>query len=217
MSRMVAGRGRVDLMRGRGRRGPERVARLLAALGSAAAAAWLIGFLYFVHDAMRPTAAPPVADGIVALTGGADRVATAIELLRQDRGKLLLISGVGPNTAGAALFRGTGIDPATLSDRITLGREATSTLGNADEAANWARANQLHSLIVVTAGYHMKRAMTELSRTLPDVRLYPVAVLPPALRGVAQLSTLRLLADEYTKWLAAEIGLSRLERVRQLG
>ncbi len=185
-------------------------------LGGLAAACWLAGFLWFVQDATRTASAPPVADGIVALTGGAERVATAITLLRQDRARLLLISGVGADTPAAALFRGTGIDPATLSDRITLGREATSTLGNADEAATWARANHLHSLIVVTAGYHMQRALTELARTLPDVRLYPAPVLPPALRNT-QLSTLRLLADEYTKFLAAKIGLSRLERLRDTG
>jgi uncharacterized SAM-binding protein YcdF (DUF218 family) len=75
----------------------------------------------------------------------------------------------------------------------------------------------VHSLIVVTAGYHMKRAMTELARALPDVTLYPEAVVPPALRGGTQLSTLRLLAHEYTKWLAAELGLSRLQRVREAG
>jgi uncharacterized SAM-binding protein YcdF (DUF218 family) len=193
------------------------LAGLLAALGALAGVAWLAGFLWFVHDAMRAAPAPPLADGIVALTGGADRIATAIALLRADRARLLLISGVGPNTAASALFRGTGIDPASLSDRITLGREATTTLGNADEAAQWARANNLHSLIVVTAGYHMKRALTELSRTLPEVALYPMPVVPPALRGAAQFSTLRLLADEYTKWLASEIGLTRLERVRETG
>jgi hypothetical protein len=62
----------------------------------------------------------------------------------------------------------------------------------------------------------MQRALTELARTLPDVRLYPAPVVPPALRNT-QLSTLRLLADEYTKFLAAKIGLSRLERLRDTG
>ena len=58
----------------------------------------------------------------------------------------------------------------------------------------------------------MRRALTEIARTLPDAALYPAPVLPPALRGAAGLSTLRLLANEYTKYLAAECGLTRLER-----
>lgn len=189
-----------------------RIAATLALVGALAAAAWLGGFVWFVRDSLKPEALPPRADGIVALTGGADRVATAIEMLQQDRARLLLISGVGPNTAVAALFRGTGVSPASLSGRITIGRTATDTLGNADEAADWARAHGLRSLIVVTASYHMKRALTEIRRTLPDAVLYAAPVLPPALRERTGLSTLRLLADEYTKFLAASLGLTRLQR-----
>jgi hypothetical protein len=42
------------------------------------------------------------------------------------------------------------------------------------------------------------------------VRLLPAAVLPPAMRDGGSLSTLRLLAAEYTKWLASEMNLTRL-------
>jgi hypothetical protein len=56
----------------------------------------------------------------------------------------------------------------------------------------------------------MPRALAELERTLPGVALYPVAVLPPALRGEHGAAALRLLAGEYTKWLAAEVGLTAL-------
>jgi uncharacterized SAM-binding protein YcdF (DUF218 family) len=192
-----------------------RIAASLALLVGLAAAAWLGGFVWFVRDSLQPAPLPPRADGIVALTGGADRIATALELLRQNRARLLLISGVGPNTEFAALFRGTGISPSSLAGRVTIGRAATDTLGNADEAADWARAHALHSLIVVTASYHMKRAMTEIGRTLPATALYPAPVLPPALRGAAGFSTLRLLADEYTKYLAAALGLTRLQHGRE--
>jgi uncharacterized SAM-binding protein YcdF (DUF218 family) len=186
-------------------------AAVAASLGVLAACAWLAGFVWFVQDSLRPAALPVHADGIVALTGGADRIATALQLLQQNRARLLLISGVAPSTEFTALFRGTGIDPAALAGRITIGRSATDTLGNADEAADWARAHEVHSLIVVTASYHMKRALTEIRRTLPEAALYPAPVLPPALRGRAGLSTLRLLADEYTKFLVAKLGLSRLQ------
>jgi hypothetical protein len=56
----------------------------------------------------------------------------------------------------------------------------------------------------------MPRALAELSRAVPEVTLYPMPVLPPALRGSHDAATLRLLAGEYSKWLAAEIGLSGL-------
>ena len=195
----------------------QRASGLVAAVAVVALCAsltWAAGFAWFVEDSLRPTPLPGHADGIVALTGGADRIATALQMLQQNRARLLLISGVGPTTEFSALFRGTGIDPASLIGRITVGRAATDTLGNADEAADWARAHALHSLIIVTASYHMKRAMTEIHRVLPDTPLFAAPVLPPALRGSAGLSTLRLLAGEYTKFLAAELGVTRLQRAQ---
>ena len=168
----------------------------------------LAGFAWFLHAALVAAAAAGAADGIVALTGGAERVETALKLLAEGRARVLLVSGVGGATEFAALARRAGVDPA-LRVRVTLGRTAASTRGNAAETADWTRANGLRSLIVVTAGYHMPRALAELSRALPEVALYPVPVLPPAMREPGP-NALRLLAGEYTKWLAAEAGLSSL-------
>ncbi len=181
---------------------------LVMALPAVLALAWAAGFVWFLHAAWVTVEPPATADGIVALTGGAERVATALKLLAEGRARVLLISGVGGALDFAALARRAGVDP-DLSDRVTLGRAAASTHGNAAETAEWARANGLHALIVVTAGYHMPRALAELSRALPEVALYPVPVLPPAMRQPG-LTALRLLASEYTKWLAAEGGLSAL-------
>ena len=181
---------------------------LIVTLPAIPVLAWAVGFAWFLHAAWISVEPPPAADGIVALTGGAERVATALKLLTEGRARVLLISGVGGTTDFGALARLAGVDPA-LGDRVTLGRAAASTHGNAAETAEWARANGLHSLIVVTAGYHMPRALAELSRAVPEVALHPVPVLPPAMRQPG-LTALRLLAGEYTKWLAAEGGLSAL-------
>jgi len=191
---------------------PRVAARLLVAGAALAATAWLLGFVWFVRDARAQAALPTRADGIVALTGGADRIATALTLLRADRGGRLLISGVGPHFDLDALLRSTGGDTTGLAGRITLGRTATDTLGNASEAAAWARANKLRTLIVVTAGYHMRRALIEIGRAVPEAVLYPDPVLPPALRGHTGPFQVRLLAAEYTKYLAAGLGLTRLAR-----
>ena len=181
---------------------------LFLTLPALLALAWAAGFAWFLHAAWVTVEPPAAADGIVALTGGAERVATALKLLAEGRARVLLVSGVGGAADFADLARHAGVD-AALSGRVTLGRAAASTRGNAAETAEWARANGLHSLIVVTAGYHMPRALAELSRALPKVTLYPVPVLPPAMRQPG-LTALRLLAGEYTKWLAAEGGLSAL-------
>ena len=183
---------------------------VLSAACGLLAAAWLAGFIWFVQGAVRADAGRARADGIVVLTGGADRIVTGLHLLQAGRARVLLISGVGHGALLSNLLHGTGIDADGLASRVTLGRAATSTAGNADETAAWASERSLHSLLVVTASYHMPRAMTELQRSLPDVRLIPVPVVPPALRGGRGPSTWRLLAQEYTKWLAAQFGLARL-------
>ena len=72
------------------------------------------------------------------------------------------------------------------------------------------RAYHIESLIVVTAGYHMPRALAELSRSLPGVRLVPVPVQPTAWRDGIGMAGFRLLAIEYSKYLAVEAGLSGL-------
>jgi uncharacterized SAM-binding protein YcdF (DUF218 family) len=170
---------------------------------------WIAGFAWFVRVSTTTPQPPPEADGIVALTGGAERVETALRLLAQGHARLLLISGVGGAAEFSELAHRAGVDPS-LRDRVTLGRSAASTRGNAAETAAWAHDNGVRSLIVVTAGYHMPRALAELSRTLPEVTLYPYAVVSPTLRGGQDIARFRLLAGEYTKWLGAQIGLSAL-------
>ncbi len=183
---------------------------LLAAL-LVAILAWSAGFALFTLHAMRPPGSSPRADGIVVLTGGAGRIEAALSLLAADRARLMLISGVTPGLDLPALIRagdlrlphGRGLWP-----RISLGHAATSTYGNAIETAAWARGNGLHSLIVVTAGYHMQRALAEIAAALPDATLYAYPVLPPALLRPGSLGTLRLLLSEYDKWLLVASGLA---------
>ncbi len=177
------------------------------ALPGAAALAWLAGFAWFLHlAALPPSSPPPVADGIVALTGGPDRVETALRLLADGRARLLLVSGVGGDAGFGDLARRAGAD-SSLRGRVTLGRAAASTRGNADETAEWAGAHAIGSLIVVTAAYHMPRALVELGRTLPGVALYPLPVQP---ESAGASWPWRLLASEYSKWLISEAGLSAL-------
>jgi uncharacterized SAM-binding protein YcdF (DUF218 family) len=170
---------------------------------------WAAGLVWFIRTADRAEPAPPHADGIVVLTGGADRVETALRLLAADRAQWLLVSGIGPGTDLATLARRAGVDAAPLASRIRLGRQATSTRGNAIETAAWVRAKAIRSLIVVTAWYHMPRALTELGRTVPGVTLYPAPVEPVGSHR-PDLAMARLLTEEYTKYLAARLDLTTL-------
>ncbi len=191
-----------------------RVVKALGLLVGGGVIAGAAGFAWFVAVASRPAPPAPHADGIVALTGGADRVETALHLLADGRGGKLLLSGIGGNAEFATLARRAGLDPAPLADVVTMGRDATTTRGNADETAAWARDNAIRSVIVVTAAYHMPRALAEIARAAPGLTLYPVPVTPRALHGGA--TRLRLMAEEYVKFLAASLDLTALLPARRV-
>ena len=107
--------------------------------------------------------------GIVALTGGDERLDAAVSLLENRSGQRLLISGVHPTTTKQELkllsHGGRRFDCCA-----DLGYAAENTHGNAEEAARWARAHRFKSLIVVTARYHMPRSLTEFQAAMPGVR-----------------------------------------------
>ncbi|MBR0559046.1 YdcF family protein [Neokomagataea anthophila] len=170
-----------------------------------------LGFIIFVADACRPPpSAIPQADAIIALTGGEKRVNTAIDLLRSGYAHTLFISGVAPHVTLTKLIAAPGVYqsdlPAELSTHIILGRRAYTTIGNAHETAEWAHAQHAQHLILVTAGYHIRRATIELHRTAPDLIITPYPVQPSALQSLLSRSSFHLLAREYLKLLGAECG-----------
>ena len=190
---------------------PPALIRALLLAAALLAAALGAGFAWFAAEAARPAAPPPRSDGIVVLTGGAGRVELALRLFAEGRAGRLLISGTGRGEL-ADLIAAAGLDPAVSAQvtpgQVTLGRGARSTRGNARETAEWAAGHGMGSLIVVTSGYHMRRALWELRRTLPAAVVLHPAPLVPHLPGGQDQVPLRLLASEYAKWLGAMAGLS---------
>jgi uncharacterized SAM-binding protein YcdF (DUF218 family) len=157
------------------------------------------------------------ADGIVALTGGASRIADAVELLIAGRGQRLLISGVNPSTTPGELIRLTPELEKLFACCVDLGHQALNTTGNAMEIAQWTHEHQFRSIIVVTSAWHMPRALVELERELAGVELIPHAVVSDRLRDEpwwTNPQTVRLLLVEYVKYLAtyARIRFDELEQ-----
>lgn len=175
------------------------------------ALAWVGGLVWFIHRVDQPLPPPPVTDGIVALTGGAGRVEAALRLLAEHPESRLLISGIGGAATDLGMLAArAGVDPAPFANQVTLGRDAVSTHGNAIEARAWAKANGIRTLTVVTAPFHMPRALVELRGMVPAVALFPFAVGGSMPDGGRRQVSLRVLIGEYSKFLVAVAGLTGL-------
>ncbi len=155
---------------------PALAIRLLSAL----ALAWMAGLIWFIVAEPGPAPIGQRTDAVVVLTGGPGRIPRAIDVLNGGSARLMLVSGVNPVVSADQFIRSSNLDPALLICCVVLGREATTTRGNAREVADFARRHRVRSIRLVTAGYHMQRAHAEVAAALPaDVALLADAVAAP--------------------------------------
>jgi uncharacterized SAM-binding protein YcdF (DUF218 family) len=167
-----------------------------------------LGFLWFIWRVPADEVAlNRNADGIVALTGGASRIADAIELLALGRGKRLLISGANRATNSNEISRLNPEFERWVRCCVDFDR-SLNTLGNAIETKRWAESRGFRSLIVVTSNYHMPRALAEIAHQLPGVALVPFPVVTDRQRAEPWWSggvTTRLMLSEYVKYIFARL------------
>lgn len=166
-------------------------------------------FLSFVDNLETSEPEDPIgAQGIVVLTGGADRLADGLRLLENGKAKRLLLSGVHRNTTLSELKRLLPMHAETLACCTDLGYEAGNTRGNAAETAAWAKSHNFSQLIIVTASYHLPRVKLEFARALPNLSLtyYPVVPDQAGLRvWWREPALLRILVLEYAKFRLAQV------------
>jgi uncharacterized SAM-binding protein YcdF (DUF218 family) len=172
---------------------------------------WTAGLFAFAGRVQQstPAADPRPAEGIVALTGANsnERIGAAVDLHAAGFGKRVLVSGVNREATREDIRNATGAVKRLYDCCVDLGFTAADTVGNARETADWAKAMRFSSLIVVTADYHMPRAMLELKAVLQPqgvaLQAYPIATASlNARRWWRTPGGVRLMVVEYSKYLA---------------
>jgi uncharacterized SAM-binding protein YcdF (DUF218 family) len=174
---------------------PIRIAILLLAL------LWCAGFCWFLSQIPREeTTDTRNADAVVVLTGGSLRLERGLALLAQGRAPRLFVSGVENNVNFTSLQHHNK-DLRTYADHVNpeaieLGHKAHSTIGNAEEIAEWVEQAHVKSIRLVTGNYHMPRSVYELQQAMPALLIIPDPVFPND-----GFRLILLMISEYDKYM----------------
>lgn len=130
-----------------------------------------------------PTSSSPctVADAIVTVSGGDTEARTdeAIQLYKNGWAPLLVFSGAAQDKSGpsnARVMQQYALKQGVPSDVILLDEESETTRQNAENTQTIFAKHDMKSVILVTSGYHQRRAGLEFNaRTNVAVRNHPVA------------------------------------------
>lgn len=174
---------------------------------------WLLGFCAFTLYALSfKLTTNQSAEAVVALTGGTDRIETAIRLLNEKEADYLLISGVNKQVRPNEILRKA---PPHLTEKITLGYLAETTAENALETVNWIKNKNIKSILLVTSFYHMPRSIFEILKHTPNLTIIPYPVFPKSFNNSVDWIKTRyawLLFIEYHKFIIVHLKYLFFER-----
>lgn len=137
-------------------------------------------------------------DAIIVLTGGEKRINEGLKLLKVGHADKLFISGVYKDTRLEQVARNINFGS------ITLGDKARSTIGNAIETRSWIAGKNINSVLLVTANYHMPRAVSTFKREMPEVEIATHPVFPKDFskaKWKEDLNSAKIIFFEYNKYL----------------
>ena len=169
------------------------ILRLLAAVFLV----YAFGFLGFAVTLPSP-AGKTETDAVIVLTGGPGRIARGLEVVESGQAKEMFVSGVDPEVKPEEFAEQFEVSRRTMDCCVTLGYLAVDTRSNAGEVAQWMKEKEFTSARLVTTNWHMARAHSEVSSTLPA----GISIIKDAVVSHPDLATLFL---EYNKLLASEI------------
>ena len=128
-------------------------------------------------------------DAIVSISGGDTnaRADKAIELYKNGWADLIVMSGAaadksGPSNAKAMQLR--AIESGINKENILLDEYSHNTTENAENSSKIFLENNIKAVILVTSGYHQRRASLEFNEKAPKVKVVNGPVLTDKNWGV---------------------------------
>ena len=162
---------------------------------------YALGFILFAVTLGKPAAgeAEPT-EAAVVLTGGSNRLEYAIDVLKQQKAKRLLVSGADPSVTKADFARRLGGSSKLLNCCVDLGSESVDTRSNAEEAGRWLAKHEFTSLRLITSDWHMRRARYEFRKVLGG----KYRIVTDAVRSEPSFLT---LFGEYNKYVLRRVAV----------
>lgn len=115
------------------------------------------------------------ADVIIAVSGGdtTARTQEAIDLYKNGWAPKLIFSGAAQDKSGpsnAAVMKRQATEQGVPEAAVTIEDQSETTKENAEKTRDILADKNIHSAIVVTSGYHMKRTILEFRERAPTVQ-----------------------------------------------
>jgi uncharacterized SAM-binding protein YcdF (DUF218 family) len=134
----------------------------------------LLGFIYFIGQVQAADRARPRrADAIVVFSGEPKRVEVSTHLLARGFARHLIIVG---QDNGDEIARMRAANKALFACCVKIDQRSVNTAEDAKLAKDLLRKTRVRSLILVTSSFHMPRAKRELTRQVPEMRIFPVGI-----------------------------------------
>lgn len=170
--------------------------------------ALLSGFaaFYISVTSKKPLPEPDLSalkpQGIVVLTGDANRLETAGKLFKQLAAERLLVSGIHGKVPAEDIRQLLSLETQDFNCCVDLDYIAIDTVSNARETASWSRTMGYEHILLITSDYHMIRASIEITQASQGkLHITPYPVKLNRNRNWPDGARIKTLIKEYGKLL----------------
>ena len=133
---------------------------------------YFMSFINFLFNVDKNFMVKNNINNIVVLTGNVGRLAVGLDLMDNNINSRMLITGVAKGVKYSDIIKNRD----SKKNRIDLGYNAQSTLGNALETALWVKERNINDFILITDNWHMPRTLLIFKASMPNREIVPYAL-----------------------------------------